>query len=239
MAGRASRRSWRWEAAQAGSLLLMYLMISPFLVHSVEIVAAGLGGEPAGKPYLFVQADLFGNSAMVVHATAGVILTALVPLQLVGVVRRNMTMLHRAMGVLLLGCTLFASVGGLAYIAIRGTVGGPVMSIGFALYGLCLLFAAARLFQTAMEGDRPGHWRWSLRFFWLAIGSWLYRLHYVLWYLATGGIWSTPDFTGAFDRVQNFAFYIPYLFLVQVWIARRAQFRTCPPDAATEALPQP
>jgi hypothetical protein len=55
-------------------------------------------------------------------------------------------------------------------------------------------------------------------------------VHYGLWYLATGGAASNPDFTGAFDRVQNFAFFVPYLILVQIWIAYRSPRRAAAPS---------
>jgi hypothetical protein len=30
-------------------------------------------------------------------------------------------------------------------------------------------------------------------------------------YLVTDGLWSNPQFTGGFDLVQSFAFFLPYL----------------------------
>jgi len=215
----------RREYVQLGLFVLMYLMAAPFLVHTVEMVRAGDGGEAAGKTYLFVAGGTLGNTAMVAHMAAGVVLFALVPLQLVGAIRRRFTAFHRATGVLLVGLASLTSLGGLTFIAVRGTVGGPVMSFGFALYGICMLVAAVRMLQTALQHNRIGHWEWSLRFFWLAIASWLYRLHYVLWYVITGGAWSEPDFSGAFDKVQNFAFYVPYLVIVQIWIVYRSPVR--------------
>jgi len=217
--------NWRWELVKYGLIILMYLMAAPFLVHAVELVTAALGGEATKKPYLFIAGGTLGNTAMVVHIAVGVALTALVPLQLVGVIRWRLTAFHRVTGVILIGLALLASIGGLTFIAIRGTIGGPVMSFGFSLYGVCVMTAAVRTFQTALKNDRIRHGQWALRFFWLAIGSWLYRLHYVLWYLVTGGAWSRPDFSGAFDKLQNFAFFLPYLAIVQIWIFYRSTNR--------------
>jgi hypothetical protein len=70
-------------------------------------------------------------------------------------------------------------------------------------------------------GRMAAHRDWALRLFVLAIGSFLYRLHYGLWYLATDGVWTAEDFSGAFDRVQIFAFYLPYLALVELWLRHR------------------
>ena len=61
----------------------------------------------------------------------------------------------------------------------------------------------------------------------LAIGSWLYRLQYQLWYLATGGLWMEANFSGRFDQFQLFAFYVPYLIGIELWIRlRRRPART-------------
>ena len=123
----------------------------------------------------------------------------------------------------ILAVALVTGLAGMTYIPLRGTIGGPVMSVGFFIYGLCLFTAALMLARMALTGDREGHWAWGLRLFWLALGSWLYRVHYTLWYLLTGGVGSEPDFSGPFDLVQNFAFFVPYLLAVQIWIARRRQ----------------
>lgn len=225
MRGAAVRRARYWELTQFGLLLAMYILLAPFLIHAVEIARSAFGGEAVGKPYLFVAGGTLGNAAMLLHVTSGVVLTLLVPLQLLGAVRRRFTALHRGTGALLVVMAILTSLGGMTFIAVRGTVGGPVMSIGFALYGFCMFVTALRLIQTALSGDRIAHWQWALRFFWLAISSWLYRLHYVVWYLITGGAWSNSEFTGAFDMVQNFAFYIPYLLIVQIWIVYRLPVR--------------
>jgi hypothetical protein len=96
------------------------------------------------------------------------------------------------------------------------------MDIGFALYGLLLLLAALQTIRHARARRFALHQTWALRLFWLALASWLYRVHYGLWYLATDGLWSNPQFTGGFDLVQNFAFYLPYLLGVEVYLKRRS-----------------
>lgn len=65
------------------------------------------------------------------------------------------------------------------------------------------------------------HPDWAARLVVLALGSWIYRLHYALWEIATGGAYSNPAFTGVFDQVQNWAFFLPYLAVLEVYLARR------------------
>ena len=218
-----SPRSPEW--LQTVALLLLCLALAPFGFYALKVAASAFDGAAVGAPYLFVAGAPWSNAGMLVHVTAGALLTCLVPLQLLGGLRRRHTALHRATGVLLVAMAVPASLGGLVYIALRGTVGGPAMSTGFALYGAFVLVAAVQVARSAARGDRDAHWQWALRLFWLAIASWLYRVHYGLWYLATGGAASNRDFTGAFDRVQNFAFFVPYLILVQLWIAYRSPRR--------------
>jgi hypothetical protein len=36
--------------------------------------------------------------------------------------------------------------------------------------------------------------------------------------MATDGVASNKDFSGTFDLVQNFAFYVPYLLLLEFYL---------------------
>ncbi|MEO0910923.1 MAG: DUF2306 domain-containing protein, partial [Pseudomonadota bacterium] len=72
----------------------------------------------------------------------------------------------------------------------------------------------------------PGHREWALRLVVLALGSWLYRVHYGIWYLLTDGMYSEPDFSGAFDIIQTFAFYLPYLLLLEIWMRSRPSYKS-------------
>lgn len=203
------------------SLAVFYLTLLPFLVHGFDMIGVGLSESAAQQSYLFADGQGVGNAAMMLHILTGTVLVALVPLQLIRGLRRRYNCFHRSMGAALIALALITGLAGMTYIPLRGTIGGPVMSVGFFLYGLCLFTAALMLAHMALVGDRAGHWAWGLRLFWLALGSWLYRVHYTIWYLLTGGLGSEPDFSGPFDLVQNFAFFVPYLLAVQVWIVHK------------------
>ncbi|WP_298851864.1 DUF2306 domain-containing protein [uncultured Ruegeria sp.] len=202
-------------------LAVFYLTLLPFVAHGVGMIGIGLSEDAAQQSYLFADDQFVGNAAMLVHILAGTLLVVLVPLQLLKGLRLEYNRLHRAMGTGLVALALITGLAGMTYIPLRGTIGGPVMSAAFFLYGLCLFTAALMVARMALARDRAGHWAWGLRLFWLALGSWLYRLHYTLWYLLTGGLGSEPDFSGPFDLVQNFAFFVPYLLVVQVWVSNR------------------
>jgi hypothetical protein len=98
------------------------------------------------------------------------------------------------------------------------------MDLGFGTYGALLALSAARAWQSAREGRFARHREWGLRLIVLALGSWLYRVHYGLWELATGGLGRAEDFSGWFDRVQVWAFFAPYLIALE-WTFRRERRR--------------
>lgn len=202
-------------------LALFYLTLLPFVVHAIGVIGLGLSGGVAKQSYLFVAGRPVGNGAMMLHILAGSVLITLVPLQLLRRLRTRHIRLHRALGKTIVSLALITGLTGMTYIPLRGTIGGPVMSAAFFLYGMLLFGSALMVAHTAIAKDRAGHWAWGLRLFWLALGSWLYRVHYTLWYFLTGGLWSNPAFTGAFDLVQNFAFYLPYLLIAELWIRSR------------------
>ncbi|WP_052265404.1 DUF2306 domain-containing protein [Ruegeria sp. ANG-R] len=202
-------------------IAVFYLTLLPFVSHGFSMIRIGLSEDAALQSYLFTDEARVGNAAMMLHIFGGTLLVALVPLQLIRALRQRFNRFHRALGAVLIALALITGLSGMTYIPLRGTIGGPVMSAAFFLYGLCLFASALMLARMARIGNREGHWAWGLRLFWLALGSWLYRVHYTLWYLLTGGVGSEPDFSGPFDLVQNFAFFVPYLLAVQLWIIRK------------------
>ncbi len=202
-------------------LVLFYLTLLPFVAHGLGMVGIGLSQDAAGQSYLFSDRRDVGNAAMILHILTGMLLVTLVLLQLLRGLRSRFTRFHRMLGRLLVALALITGLAGMTYIPLRGTIGGPLMSAAFFLYGLCLFTAGLMVARMALVRDRAGHWAWGLRLFWLALGSWLYRLHYTIWYLLTGGLGSRPDFSGPFDLIQSFAFFVPYLLIAQIWIARR------------------
>lgn len=95
------------------------------------------------------------------------------------------------------------------------------MDLGFGLYGGLMLLAAVQTVRHARARAFGQHQVWALRLAVLAMASWAYRVHYGLWFALTGGIASTPEFTGLFDQIQVFASFLPYLLLLELWRMRR------------------
>ena len=219
--GSAGRRGLVWTGMVL--LVLLLLMASDFITHSLELGWQGLSRDLSGESRLYWPDAPVATVAIFVHMIGGAVLTALAPVQLAGPLRRRWPVLHRWSGRALVAAALLTGAAGLVYIGSRGTIGGWDMSLSFALYGLCVIVAAAQALRFARAGVFDRHRRWGLRLAVLALGSWIYRLQYALWFIATGGIWVTDDFSGAFDLVNIRAFYLPYLVALELWFRREAR----------------
>ena len=206
-------------ARNAFPLFLVFL-VAGFAVYAVD---RGLSlydpVEAITSRFIHANAVLL-NVAIYGHMVLGGLLTALAPLQGMPWVRGRFPRLHHLNGYIIGFLACATSVAGLFYIGRHGTIGGPIMSVGFALYGVLLLIAALQTIRFA-RARHPRHQDWALRLIVLALGSWLFRVHYGIWEITTGGAYTAPDFSGAFDRVQTFAFYLPYLVVLELLLWRR------------------
>lgn len=214
MSGTA-RAGWARGVAAACVVLLAL----PFVLYAAGLGWTGLWQDlwPESR---FDPPGQGLSAAVFLHMIAGAAITAIVPLQVLPGPRARWPWLHRWTGRAMVSLALITSAAGLVWIAAEGTIGGWQMSAAFALYGVLLAVAAVEAWRHARAGRFQRHRRWALRFAVLAMASWLYRVHYTLWYLATGGAGSAADFSGPFDRVQNLAFFVPYLILLELWFRR-------------------
>lgn len=167
-------------------------------------------------PELYAARSPMSTIGIGLHFAGGGILLLLGPLQLIAAVRTRAPRLHRWVGRIYALAALLAGAGGLAYIVAHGTIGGTPMDVGFGLYGALVVVAAIATVRHAMARDLARHRAWALRLFALAIGSWLYRVEYGFWALATNLAGHTRDFQGGFDALMDFAFYLPNLAVVEL-----------------------
>lgn len=199
-----------------------------FAAYSIIFGARGLGLDLSEETYLYVSGRVPANLAVFSHMILGGLIMVVAPLQLIGRLRARYPRLHRITGRVVVAGSITTALGGLGYIALRGTVAGALMDVGFALYGGLVIVAAVQVVRLARAGDVGQHRDWALRLFVLVMGSLIFRLHYTIWYLLTDGLWSTEHLDGPFDQVQYFAFYLPYLAALEVWIRLRSR-RAMPP----------
>lgn len=152
------------------------------------------------------------------HFAAGGVILVLGSIQLIEAVRVRYSGFHKWVGRVYVLCSLLAAVGGLVFIFIRGTIGGTIMDIGFGLYGLLMLVCSIQTIRHARAGRIARHRAWALRLYALAIGSWLYRMDYGFWFMLTHAAGHTDDFSGPFDQVMAFFFYLPNLLVAELFI---------------------
>lgn len=167
-------------------------------------------------PGLYEPGNLVTTSGIATHFAAGAVILILGCIQLIPVVRSRVPALHRWVGRVYVSASILAGLGGLTFIVTRGTIGGPVMDLGFGGYGILTVVCAVQTYRYARARQLPEHRAWALRLFALAIGSWLYRMDYGFWLLLANGAGHLPTFRGWFDHVMAFFFYIPNLLLVEL-----------------------
>ncbi len=207
-------------------LLLLGLFILGFAAYSLRFGLRGVRLDLSDVTYIYTPGDTFTNIAIFSHMILGALAMVLVPFQPIRRLRRRFPWLHRMVGRLIVFASAFVALGGLAYIATRGTIAGPLMDVGFALYGVLMLGCAIQTLRHARGRDFARHSAWALRLFVLVMGSLIFRLHYLIWFTLTDGMWSNEHLTGGFDQVQYFGFYIPYLVALEIWLKRRARAET-------------
>ena len=203
------------------ALALLSFLTLGFAWHSASLGLRSLFDDASALQRLYSALHPVANSTISAHMISGALVTVLAPLQVIPAIRIHWPRLHRLSGYLIVTLAAVTALAGLVYLAQRGSVGGAPMTAGFGLYGALMLLTALQTVRLARGRQFAAHRRWALRLFVLAIGSWLYRVHYGLWYAATGGLASTSAFTGLFDQIQNVAFYLPYLLLLELYLRAR------------------
>jgi hypothetical protein len=217
----------------SGTLLaaIAWLSAALFGTYIVFFYAGAIAvGTPAqwnaNLPGLFEPRAPIGTAGIAAHFAAGGIILLLGPIQLIARIRKAAPAFHRWGGRLYVLAAFIAGLGGLAFIAANGTIGGVAMNIGFGGYGALMVLAAVQTWRHARARRLPGrlasHRAWAIRLFALAIGSWLYRMDYGFWFLLAGGAGHTPDYRGWFDLVMDTAFYLPNLAVAEAFIRARA-----------------
>jgi hypothetical protein len=178
-------------------------------------------------PRLYESDTPTATAGIGLHFAAGGIILALGCIQFVQWIRSRYPAVHRWIGRVYVTAAFLAGIGGITFIVAKGTIGGTIMDVGFGLYGVLTAAAAVETYRHARARRLEIHRAWAMRLFALAIGSWLYRMEYGFWLLLTHGAGHTKDFSGLFDKVMVFFFYVPNLLVVEALLrAPRAAMST-------------
>ncbi len=247
IAERAGPPDWTGAALKISAVALVGVVWISSAIFGVYILAYYGGAIPASTledwnatlPKLYEAHTPAASVGIGAHFFAGSVLLLLGPVQLIGWIRAKAPAVHRWTGRIYALAAFAAGVGGLTFIAMKGTVGGTMMDVAFAAYGALMVVAAVQTVRHAMARRIDVHRAWAIRLFALAIGSWLYRIGYGLFF-AIGGRdkpGHTEVFSGWFDYVMDWAFFVPPLIVAEMFIrARRSQATTVGRLGATTTL---
>ncbi|MFC3810736.1 DUF2306 domain-containing protein [Lacihabitans lacunae] len=172
-------------------------------------------------PGLYDSSTPQATQGIGLHFAAGGLILILGSLQFIKSIRKSYPQVHRWVGRLYIFASVFASIGGLIFIIQKGTIGGWLMDVGFAGYGVLMFVCAIQTVRFARAKDFVNHRAWALRLYALAIGSWLYRMEYGFWHAATGLVGHTDTFSGPFDYFMDFFFYLPNLLVAEFFIRKK------------------
>jgi hypothetical protein len=214
-------RALRWSARTLTATV--WISAALFGLYILAFYAAALlDGNIAkwneGLPRLYESHTPLATAGIGLHFAAGGIILALGCIQFVQSIRQRYPAVHRWIGRVYVTAAFLAGCGGLTFILAKGTIGGTIMNIGFGLYGVLTAAAAIETYRHARSRRLDVHRAWAMRLFALAIGSWLYRMEYGFWFMLAGGAGHADDFSGPFDRLMAFFFYVPNLLVAEALI---------------------
>ena len=213
-----SAQAVRWAARALTatcwiSAALFGLYILAF--YAAALVDGNIAKWNDSLPRLYEADTPAATAGIGVHFAAGGVILALGCIQFVGLIRSRYPAVHRWIGRVYVSAAFLAGIGGLTFIAAKGTIGGTTMDVGFGIYGVLTAAAAIETYRHARARRLDTHRAWAMRLFALAIGSWLYRMDYGFWFLLADGAGHLKDFSGPFDKVMAFFFYVPNLLVVE------------------------
>lgn len=247
IAERAGPPQWTGAAVKVTGVALTGVVWISSAIFGAYILAYYGGAIPANTledwnatlPRLYEPHAPAASAGIGLHFFAGAVLLLLGPVQLISEIRAKAPAVHHWIGRIYALAAFAAGVGGLVFIAMKGTVGGMMMNVAFAAYGALMVIAAVETVRHAMARRIETHRAWAIRLFALAIGSWLYRMGYGLFFATMGSDdpGHTAAFDGWFDYVMDWAFFVPPLMVAEMFIrARRSGASTMVRIGATAAL---
>jgi predicted membrane protein DUF2306 len=216
-----SARALQWTARALTATC--WISAGLFGLYILAFYAAALVDGNIAKwndslPRLYESDTPAATAGIGMHFAAGGIILALGCIQFVGSIRSRYPAVHRWIGRVYVTAAFLAGIGGLTFIVTKGTIGGTTMDVGFGIYGVLTAAAAIETYRHARARRLDTHRAWAMRLFALAIGSWLYRMDYGFWFLLADGAGHLKDFSGPFDKVMAFFFYVPNLLVVEALI---------------------
>jgi hypothetical protein len=217
--GRLSDVALRWSVISLTAITWISSGIFAFFLGAIP--AGTLNDWNDSLPNLYARESLAATIGIGVHFGLGAILLLLGPVQLIARIRQRWPRVHHVIGWTYASAAIVTGLGGLSYIVLRGTIGGPIMSFGFGFYGGLMVVAGVQTLRHAIARRIRVHRAWAVRLYALAIGSWLYRMDYGLWFLFAGKLGTTKTFSGPVDHFMIFWFFVPNLIIAELILRTR------------------
>ena len=176
-------------------------------------------------PRGYVEGEPIGNLIVAAHLGFACVIVLAGLLQLTPAVRRRWPRFHRWSGRGYLLMVAVMSLGGLAMLLGRGSVGDWSQKIAIGLNAVLMLACAHQAYRHARARRFDAHRRWALRLFLCVSGVWFFRVGLMLWIVVNRGpAGFDPDsFSGPFLTFLAFAQYLLPLTVLELYL--RAQDR--------------
>ncbi|MGI9305279.1 MAG: DUF2306 domain-containing protein [Gammaproteobacteria bacterium] len=216
----------RPDAALRRSASLWFLVTTTghwiFLVYVIAVFgAAALEGNLAlwndRITRGHVPGDMVGNVVVASHLLFAALVLGTGPLQLIPQIRSRFPATHRWVGRICVASVAVATLAGLHMLFARD-IGSWSLKTGFVMQGalICLFGVFAVRYARAGQYDR--HRRWALRFFMVSSIALSYRVIFMIWVLATGGIGINLETgKGAFLDFMAIGQFFP-LFCLEIYL---------------------
>jgi hypothetical protein len=170
----------------------------------------------------YVPGDHAGNLVVAAHLAFAAIVLGAGPLQLIPALRQRLPAFHRWTGRIYLSAVVIATVSGL-YMLFARDIGSWSLQAGFLLQALLIVAFGSLALLHARARRIVAHRRWALRFFMVSSVALSYRVIFMIWFAATGGL--GIDMTtgeGAFLDFMALGQFLPLLVL-EAYFAVRAR----------------
>ena len=101
-----------------------------------------------GLPRLYEAHTPVATAGIGLHFAAGGVILALGCIQFVQRIRVLYPAVHRWIGRIYVTAAFLTGVGGITFIAVKGTIGGTMMDVGFGIYGALTIVAAVQAYRA-------------------------------------------------------------------------------------------
>jgi hypothetical protein len=171
----------------------------------------------------YVAGDTTGNIMFGAHVAVAAVLTLGGVLQLWPALRRKAPALHRWNGRLFVATALFAALGGLWLVWVRGSHLGLANAASITLNAVLILAFVALAWRAARARDFAAHADWAIRSFLVVSGVWFLRIGVMAFALVAGGVFGAPKpMIQGFFTVWGFGSVLVPLMVFELYRRARA-----------------